>query len=67
MNPDNIKLSSKRQQEIFYKEHGDCDCNSENYGGTIELIFCKDHADYHNPNRKYRPKGTYIFIDSDVK
>jgi hypothetical protein len=67
-NPDNIKLSSKEEIHRYKLAHEDCEQNSDNYGGTIELLFCKTHADYHNPkNKGYRPEGTYIFVDSTTE
>lgn len=64
MNPRKIKVNSKNDVLKFYETHFNCNINSENYGGTIELVFCKDHAEYNKPNQITRPKGTYIFIDT---
>ena len=52
---------------MFFQNHPPmiCNLNNENLGGSIEMIFCKDHSDYHNPNRIVRPKGSYIIVDSE--
>ena len=67
-NPDNVRLSSKKEVDEFWEKHGieTCDINGTNYGGTIELVFCKIHRiDPKDPNNRYMAKGSYIFIDSE--